>query len=140
MSLIIMLTPMAPNFASELWSRFVLAPQRKTSNPREINWEADVLHQQWPDVDMDHGLFTSVKVNGNDIISIKHPRHLFDHLKHEEVLKRALDNEEVIQTIGNANVTSTYFNHYPGCQAFLHINVNQPVKAKKKKKQIVEVN
>ena len=53
---IIMLAPMAPHFASELWSGFVSAPHRLNVSTDEINWNSNVLEQPWPCVDMNYNL------------------------------------------------------------------------------------
>ncbi|KAL0273007.1 UNVERIFIED_CONTAM: hypothetical protein PYX00_005789 [Menopon gallinae] len=47
-ALIIMLAPMAPCFASELWAGFATAPNRKSE---EIQWDKSVFQQSWPAVD-----------------------------------------------------------------------------------------
>lgn len=54
--LIISLAPMAPHFASELWSGFVSAPNRINTSLKEINWDQGVLEQTWPEVDSDYHL------------------------------------------------------------------------------------
>jgi leucyl-tRNA synthetase len=48
---IIMLAPLAPHFASELWAGFCSAPHRISE---DILWDADVLEQRWPEVDPDY--------------------------------------------------------------------------------------
>lgn len=52
---IILLAPMAPHFASELWSGFVSAPNR-LNNTQEILWDKTVLEQKWPEIDVDYNL------------------------------------------------------------------------------------
>ena len=54
--LIIILAPMAPHFASELWSGFVSAPYRINTSSKEINWDQGVLEQTWPEVDSNYHL------------------------------------------------------------------------------------
>lgn len=54
--LIVILAPMAPHFASELWSGFVSAPNRINTSSKEINWDQGVLEQTWPEVDSDYRL------------------------------------------------------------------------------------
>lgn len=54
-TLIVVLAPIAPHFASELWSGFVSAPNHlKSCNT--ILWDKNVLEQSWPDVDPDYHL------------------------------------------------------------------------------------
>lgn len=135
MTLLVMISPMAPHFASELWSRFLSAPHRKSSIPNEINWDENVLAQKWPEVDLTHELSVGVKVNCIDAVSFKFPRHQLDLLKHEEVLQKALDHESVLELISNINITSTKFELYPGCHGLLNIFLDQPIKTKKEKKE-----
>lgn len=59
---IIMLAPMAPHFASELWTKFTSVPNRTNTKISDIKWDLDVLEQTWPDVDMEYKLDLSVKV------------------------------------------------------------------------------
>lgn len=61
-SLIVMLAPMAPHFASELWSLFLRVPNR-IDNGAGIDWESDVLQQSWPKIDPHYALDLKVKVN-----------------------------------------------------------------------------
>lgn len=49
-----MLAPMAPHFASALWSGFVSAPGRINQSWEQISWEDDVMKQKWPQVDEDY--------------------------------------------------------------------------------------
>lgn len=52
---IIMLAPIAPHFASELWSGFVSAPNRLNTT-EEIDWEKNVLEQRWPKIDSNYNM------------------------------------------------------------------------------------
>lgn len=133
---------MAPHFASEMWSRFVSAPDRKILNPQEIDWSSNVLCQRWPEVDDHHPLNIAVKINNLDIVTFKFPRKKFDVLKHDEVLQLALENKEVAKSLSGSKIISSKFDHYQGCQAFFHITLNKPVKKfkKEKKKKIVEIS
>lgn len=51
----ILLAPMAPHFASELWSGFTSVPNRLNTSS-EVNWDKTVLEQKWPIVDFDYKL------------------------------------------------------------------------------------
>lgn len=132
MCLLIMISPMAPHFASEMWSRFVSAPHRKNL---EINWNSDILHQNWPEVDDTHDLSVMVKVNCIDSATYKFPRAKLDQLRHEDVLQMAMRDEKVLDVISSINITSTKFDLYPGCHGVLNIFLDQPLKVKKEKKK-----
>lgn len=58
--LIIMLSPVAPHFSSELWAGFVSAPNRMTS---QFDWDKGVLEQSWPTVDDNFKLSFQCKVS-----------------------------------------------------------------------------
>lgn len=133
-ALLIMISPMAPHFISELWSRFISTPHIKNNQSTDIDWSESVLQQSWPEVDSQHKLSVNVKVNCMDCVSYKFPRNQLDQLEHEQVLKRALNDKSVLEIISNINLQSTRFELYPGCHAVLHIFLDQPIKAKKDKK------
>lgn len=61
---IIMLAPIAPHFASELWSGFVSAPNQ-LMNSGEIVWDKDVLEQKWPEIDKEYNMDIVCQVEDN---------------------------------------------------------------------------
>lgn len=62
---IIMLAPMAPHFASELWQQFVALPHRLNPDSNEIQWERKVFEQNWPVIDEDYALDLTIKVSSH---------------------------------------------------------------------------
>lgn len=50
-NLFIMISPIAPLFASECWSKFCSIPNRIDDSEKILNWSKDVLEQQWPMID-----------------------------------------------------------------------------------------
>ena len=83
---IIMLAPMAPHFASELWSRFVAAPNRIAKDSDAINWNANVFEQKWPEVDQDYELELTFKASNYLVSSIKLKRSKLDNMTEEQAL------------------------------------------------------
>lgn len=61
-NLLIMLSPIAPHFASELWSKFLSVPNRVAVDKIELKWDEDVLEQKWPNVDMHYNLSLRILV------------------------------------------------------------------------------
>lgn len=59
---IIMLAPMAPHFASELWEQFRALPNRLNSSSEEIQWDLGVFEQNWPVIDEEYPLDLTFKV------------------------------------------------------------------------------
>ena len=51
---IIMLAPIAPSFASELWSGFLKAPNRLSKEEGIDWWDKPLMEQKWPKVDEDY--------------------------------------------------------------------------------------
>lgn len=61
---IIMLSPMAPHFTSELWSHFIRVPNRINPCSTDINWDLDVLAQNLPKIDATYALDLIFRVSG----------------------------------------------------------------------------
>lgn len=129
-----MISPMAPHFASELWSRLMLAPRFTSNKYSEINWSKHVLTQSWPEVDLEHELSVNVKINCVDVVSYKYPRKILDNLKYESVFDRVMNDKSVLELISDISLQATRFELYPGCHGVFHIFLNQPIKVKKDKK------
>lgn len=117
---IIMLAPIAPHFASELWSKFASAPNRLNSTDI-INWNGDVLEQPWPDVDMKFNLDLIFKVNGFEVSSMKFPRYVLDGMDQSVCEELAFKNKSVIDYISVRSVNVVNFVKYPGYQATVNI-------------------
>lgn len=135
-----MISPMAPHFALELWSRLVTAPNRKTETCSEINWKGNVLQQQWPEVDSEYGLTVQIRINGIDSEVYRYPRSEFDNLQHEDIFPRAMNDENIVKIISQYGVKQTSLELYPGCHAFFHIHLTtglKTVKDKKGKRKII---
>jgi leucyl-tRNA synthetase len=58
-----MLAPMAPHFASELWSKLQETKNRLNVDTSEINWDKGVFEQAWPVVDKHFMLDFTIKVS-----------------------------------------------------------------------------
>lgn len=63
-----MIAPMAPHFASELWSLFTRVPKRLNQSSDEINWDLDVLEQSWPKIDAHYALDLTIMVRDCEYI------------------------------------------------------------------------
>lgn len=58
---IIMLAPLAPHFASELWAGFSSAKHHLISKD-EVSLDKNVMEQCWPELDMNYKMTLKVKV------------------------------------------------------------------------------
>ncbi|XP_062565884.1 leucine--tRNA ligase, mitochondrial [Armigeres subalbatus] len=138
---IIMLAPMAPHFASELWEQFQALPHRLNISSDEIQWDRGVFEQNWPVVDEDYPLDLTFKVNGFECCILKIPVKDLNQLTHQQSLDLAFGQDAVLSYIGQRKVRNTDFVLYPGCDAILSITLNQLSKEDKEqlKTQIGDV-
>jgi len=111
---IIMLAPLAPHFASELWTAFVDHAAKRSNT---FNWDKPVLEQRWPEVDMDYELEFVVKINGQESFAVKMPRHQLDQLKKEDAMNLAQNHETFIKYHSKKNILKTSFELYHGIQS-----------------------
>ncbi|XP_052863377.1 leucine--tRNA ligase, mitochondrial [Anopheles cruzii] len=143
---IVMLAPMAPHFATELWSQFVAVPNR-AANVEEydgIRWNGGVFDQRWPQIDENFPLDLTFKINGAECCILKIPAKRFNQLTHQEALDLALRQEPIVKLIGKRPLRTSDFTLYPDCEAFLAVELDravdageagEPDKAKKKEKK-----
>ncbi|XP_017138091.1 probable leucine--tRNA ligase, mitochondrial [Drosophila miranda] len=128
---IIMLAPMAPHFASELWSKFVSVKGRLNDASLELQWGEDVLSQRWPDIDAAYNLDLSIKVNGFENCVIKVQRTLLDKVTHSDAMDIAFNTESVTSYLIDKKIRTTNFVLYPGIEAILNIYVDKVQKKAK---------
>lgn len=122
---IIMLAPMAPHFASELWSKFASAANRLNTNIPELQWDEDVLTQKWPEIDQNYQLDLAIKVNGFENCCIKIPRSHIDKVTHNDALDLAFNTDSVTSYLIDKKIRTTNFVLYPGIEAILNIYVDK---------------
>lgn len=134
---IIMLAPMAPCFASELWSGFIGAPNR-LNDFTEIFWDKTVLEQSWPQTDMDYKLDLLCQVNGHENASIKVTRRDLENLSKEAALKMALEQKEVQSTLTRRNILDVQYTVDSGFDGILNLITDQPP-PKSKKQEVEEI-
>nr|CAI5843216.1 unnamed protein product [Callosobruchus analis] len=122
---IILLAPMAPHFASELWSGFVSAPNR-LNDSGEVIWDKAVLEQKWPVVDMDYELDLIFQVNGHENALVKIARRNLEVLPKEKALEIALQQKEVQTTLTKRNILDVRYEAHKGFDGILNIITDQP--------------
>ncbi|XP_072394523.1 probable leucine--tRNA ligase, mitochondrial [Diabrotica undecimpunctata] len=122
---IVMLAPMAPCFASELWSGFVTAPNRL--NTSEFLWDKSVFEQNWPVTDMDYMLELICQVNGHENAVLKMSRQQLEDLSKEAAFKLALEQKEVQSTLRTRNILNSNFTLHTGFEAILNLITDQPL-------------
>lgn len=103
---IIMLAPFAPHFASELWSRFITAPNRVNEKSEYIRWNLDVFGQEWPRIDAHHKVKLCVKINNSIVHEFKIPCGELNKLNEEQAMLLALEHEEIVKGLKNRKISN----------------------------------
>ncbi|XP_059613088.1 leucine--tRNA ligase, mitochondrial [Phlebotomus argentipes] len=132
---IIMLAPLAPHFASELWVRFASAVEKDDF----LAWDEDVLHQRWPEVEAEYHLDLTAKVNGVELGVRKFPRRLLDAMTKEEATKTALTVPEVIKFIGEKKILDATVEFYPGLEIVVNVHAKFPPRQKEVEEKLQEM-
>lgn len=122
---IIMLAPFAPHFASELWSRFISAPNRVTKKSDYINWNVDVFDQQWPKVDSHHKIEFNVKVNNLFIHKFKVPCAALNRMSQDEALNLGLNHESTVNYIKDKKIMASQWKIYEDYEGILNLITDQ---------------
>lgn len=65
---IISISPYAPHYTSEVWSKFISVPNR-ISHDDLVLWNKDVLEQKWPQLDKDYEPAFNITVSIQNIIN-----------------------------------------------------------------------
>lgn len=96
--LTIMISPIAPMFASELWRGLASAAWHYPALDEHYNWSKDVLEQKWPQLDADFRLPLDVEVNGEKVMQLRVPKRVWEELDEEGLeaflRKHVRENEE----------------------------------------------
>ncbi|OXU31011.1 hypothetical protein TSAR_014188 [Trichomalopsis sarcophagae] len=123
---IIMLAPLAPHFASELWAGFCSAPHR-LSNDGELQWDKDVLEQRWPAVDSEYKLKVRVRVNSKDFTTLRIPRGQLDVMTENDILEVVMKDPKFKKHVQGRKITKFIFRSEIGCGANVSINTKKEV-------------
>uniref|UniRef100_A0A0K8SRU4 leucine--tRNA ligase n=2 Tax=Lygus hesperus TaxID=30085 RepID=A0A0K8SRU4_LYGHE len=129
-ALLIMLAPMAPHFASELWFRFQMAP-RSLQSPMTIQWKNNIFKQSWPQMDDDYLLDVIFKVNNAVKGDAKIQYKDFKKLNDEVALKMALSDPKVVDFLGGRDILAADCAIINGYSATLNIKVDHTLHKQK---------
>lgn len=130
---IIMLAPMAPHFASELWARFTTAPNRVTETSDHINWEADVFSQQWPKVDPHLEVEIEVKANNHVMKRLKVRCQELNVMTEEQALFMAFNSPDVMKQLQGKKVVGTSWLVHQDYEGILTILIDRSAEVERKK-------
>ncbi|XP_042213809.1 probable leucine--tRNA ligase, mitochondrial isoform X1 [Homarus americanus] len=113
-TLIIMIAPLAPHFASELWAGFC-----SVATSPHIKKDLPLIQQQWPEVDHDYCLPLKYSVPGKQVHEVKVPRKVLDKLTSDAALDIVSADEEFKEYMGGRTIISTHINVLPGLEAYV---------------------
>ncbi|XP_017777824.1 PREDICTED: probable leucine--tRNA ligase, mitochondrial [Nicrophorus vespilloides] len=137
---IILLAPIAPHFASELWSGFLSAPNRLNQS-NEIDWNANILKQTWPDIDYEYNLDLVFQVNGCENAVMKFPRKEIEMLCKDEAIALAFEQKEVQETLKRRTVLDVQYVMHKGYESVVNIiTTNPPPKNGQKNEMVGEIS
>lgn len=123
---LIMLAPLAPHYASELWSGFCSAPHRM-SNDDTIQWDKDVLEQSWPQIDMNYKMRLRVFMNNNaaDLTFVKIERQELETLSTEQALELVINEPKVIDFLKTKEITDVNLDLESGRDGIIYIKTQK---------------
>ncbi|XP_050728136.1 probable leucine--tRNA ligase, mitochondrial isoform X2 [Eriocheir sinensis] len=132
---IIMLSPLTPHFASELWAGF-----SSVAACPSIKKELPLTEQPWPEVDQDYPLPLRYSIPGEEPQQVKVPRRELDTLTPARALQLVSAEEGFQQHLQGRTVLETYLKILPGLRASVSFtySVHDLARAKealKKKKE-----
>ncbi|XP_076292718.1 leucyl-tRNA synthetase, mitochondrial [Lasioglossum baleicum] len=113
---IIMLAPIAPHFASELWAGFC-SVKHHLINKDEVKLDKDVMEQSWPEIDMDYNMLIHFYVNGKYSKKIKVPRYQLDKMSAEEAFDVVMNDPDVKRRLKDRTIADTRFRSKVGYDA-----------------------
>lgn len=115
-ALLLMLAPLAPHFASELWAGFTDAARF-----RDVEYQVDrpLMEQLWPQVDPDFNLDLLIKEDNVDLMKIQLPRQDFERLTKESAYQMAIESESLRHRLQKWPKFHVVFDHYPSYKAEL---------------------
>lgn len=123
-ALIIMLSPMAPHFCSELWSNLQSAPGRLDVSGEYIKWDSPLLLQSWPKVDPNYILELVCKVNNAVKATVKLPCEQLNNLERDSAFKIALDQDKVHSFIEGCSVLRYEYEIIDNYEATINIVID----------------
>lgn len=132
-SQIIMLAPMAPHFASELWSRFRSVPNRINEHSEHINWTADVFNQKWPKVDEEFKVNFCIKANNAVIHESEIKCGELNQMSEEQALFLGLNNQATIKYLTGQKVLGTSWTIRENYEGILTFHIDRSAEIEKQK-------
>lgn len=132
---IIMLSPITPHLASELWAGFCSVATSPCTRK-----DVPLLEQQWPEIDSEFGLPLFCRIPGKDPCIVKVPRSILDSMTVDTATAHALANEEVQNCMVGKQLIRTHLQIQPGIGGNLSFVAKalDPASSKEERKRLKE--
>ena len=117
--LLILLAPLAPHLATELWRCFRAAPRRLCEDYR---WEDEVWGQDWPALDPTTSLELRVVANNKEVARLNVAKWYFDTLTEEQAFDLACCEPKVQKRVLPHDMTDKALTKLEDFEAVLEIN------------------
>jgi leucyl-tRNA synthetase len=134
----VMLAPMAPHFASELWARFRYAAHRACPESEFIDWNAGVLSQKWPKVDANHKVSLTFKANNVIITETKVTCEELRRMSEEQALFLALQQPVLVNHIKGKQVLGTNWLVYDDFEGVFTVKIDRSEEKAREKAEKAE--
>ncbi|XP_076449500.1 putative leucine--tRNA ligase, mitochondrial [Babylonia areolata] len=119
--LCIMVAPMAPCFASEMWAGLASVCRTSTLHDSSYLWDRTVLDQAWPVIDASYKLPLIFKINHQDNGCVTLTPDVLDGLTQEQAHDLVRSQPKYQQYCQGHEFEAVHFSLHPGYQAVINI-------------------
>jgi len=117
--ILILLAPIAPHLATELWESFRSVPKQLWEG---YNWEETVWQQQWPSLDLNTNLELKVVANGKEVAKLDVAKWYFDIMTEQQAFDLACCEPNVQDKVLPHDLKSQSLTKFDAFEAILEIN------------------
>ena len=117
--ILILLAPMAPHLATELWECFRSAPKPLWEG---FKWDETIWRQEWPSLDLNTNLELRVVANGREIAKMDVAKWYFDTLTEDQAFDLACCEPNVQEKVLPHNLKEQSLTKYEAFEAVLEIS------------------
>ena len=117
--ILILLAPIAPHLATELWECFRSAPKPLWEG---FKWNETVWQQEWPSLDLNTNLDLKVVANGKEVAKMEVAKWYFDTLTEQQAFDLACCEPNVQEKVLPHNLKEQSLTKYEAFEAVLEIS------------------
>ena len=117
--ILIILAPMAPHLATELWECFRTVPNRLTDS---FDFDKNIWHQKWPELYQTDNMELRILANNKQVSKIPIVKWYFDTLTEEQAFDLACHDSKVQDKVLPFNIAKKTFSKQEDFEAVLNID------------------